>query len=122
MFIQETAAAAAAAVVKIASPPTTTRVINPHIRKTLYLLHSITIPPSSSSNIDYSNDTTKHHVESIKIGEHDETINYSISSKTVISLIDIRLRKWLHVTTVLKALQKVKKTIIVMKKILMKVR
>ncbi len=118
---------------KIASPPTTTRVINPHIRKTLYLLHSITIPPSSSSNIDYSNGTTKkigdnqnhnfnHHVESIKIGEHDETMNYSISSKTIISLIDMRLRKWLHVTTVLKALQKVKKTIIVMKKILMKVR
>jgi hypothetical protein len=104
--------------VKIASPPTTTRVINPRIRKTPYLLHSITIPPPSSpSNIDYSNDTTNHHVESIKIGEHDKTMNYS-----VISLIDMRLRKWLHVTKILKALQKVKKTIIVMKKILIKVR
>lgn len=120
---------------KIASPPTTTRVINPRIRKTPYLLHSITIPPPSSpSNINDSYATTNHnsdhhnhhynhHVdESIRIGEHDETMNYSASSKAVISLIGIRLRKWLHVTTILKALQKVKKTIIVMKKILIKVR
>jgi hypothetical protein len=137
--------------VKLASPPTTsttTRVmLNPRIRKTLYLLHSKTIPPpphshshqnedrgeednnnnnnnnNNNSNSTYYNDDHynhhhyNHHVDkSMKTEEHDEPIDTStISRKTIISLINIRLQKWLYVTMVLKALQNVKKTIINMK-------
>ena len=139
---------------KLASPPTTsttTRVMmNPRIRKTLYLLPSKTIPtppPHSHSHqneaggdednnnynyIDNSNSTYynddhnhhhnhhhhyNHHVDkSMKTEEHDEPIDTStISRKAIISLINIRLQKWLYVIMVLKALQNVKKTIINMK-------